>query len=219
MTTKNLDSKVKKVIKETFEGLSRIQKNKSDNRLIFPTYSNEKLRISEQELRFLFVEKLRDFLTKEKLYYSIETPTIGKYKFTENRKNIKPIFSPKDGKSANFDLVIFDTDKAKRLALIEFKSNNASAHSHAKDFCKLANKEEGDNTTLRYFIEILEKNNKTTIKNLKEEKILKNDWATFEIECPITIACYSLEEDGEIKLSDDDNSDIFYDLKYIDRSC
>lgn len=216
MDLDKLDKEIKEIIRETFSELFNIQNKTSQNRLIFPNYNNGTIRVSEQELRFLFIEKLNDILEKENLYYSIETPTEKKYKFTEGRKDICPICDEENGQSANFDLVIFDSNRETRLALIEFKAKNASAHSHAKDFCKLGNEKEGNDATLRYFIEILEKSDDKTIKNLREKKILKNKWVTFELDYPITIACYSLSDKDWVKLSDDSN--YFYQLEHIEKN-
>lgn len=69
------------------------------------------------------------------------------------------------GQSANFDIVIHDGN-FNRIALIEFKANNASEKDHAKDFKKLNNQEEGDDSVLRFFIEIVKSADKGTIESL-----------------------------------------------------
>jgi hypothetical protein len=43
--------------------------------LIFPKKRNEVVRISEQELKLLFIEKWKEKNNTSKKYYSIETPT------------------------------------------------------------------------------------------------------------------------------------------------
>ncbi len=146
----NFKSKLERVIDKTFEIL---RTGNSESRLIFPTYRNKERRVSEQELRFVFVEQLQDLLKEYNFYYSVETPTKDKYKFTENRKKIKPHRS-KEGKSANFDLSIIDKDGA-IIALIEFKAKMASEHEYAKDFCKLCNPTE--KSVYKYFINVFEK--------------------------------------------------------------
>lgn len=109
--------------------------------IIFPKYSNGQLRISEQELRFVFVEQLnKEINDKWIVYYSVETPTICKYRLS-GEGSPKPDNS---GRSANFDLVIHD-NLHNRIALIEFKANNADKHDHDKDFVKLSNEEENPN--------------------------------------------------------------------------
>ncbi|WP_052306009.1 hypothetical protein [Phocaeicola salanitronis] len=69
------------------------------------------------------------------------------------------------GQSANFDFVIHDNN-FRRIALIEFKANNADEYDHAKDFKKLNNQEEGDDSVLRYFIEIVKNANDRTYSSL-----------------------------------------------------
>ncbi len=60
----------------------------SGSRLIFPcyskTYRNGERRISEQELRFVFIEQFNQYCdeTGWDAYYSVETPTEWKYRFS-----------------------------------------------------------------------------------------------------------------------------------------
>ena len=81
-------------------------------------------RISEQELRFIFVEQFYKSKTEEEngLFYSIETPTGKFYDF----KDVPQVVERKDGRSANIDLVIYqkEDDQFNRVALIEFKAHN-----------------------------------------------------------------------------------------------
>ena len=102
---------------------------------------------------------------KPNWFYSVETPTEDKYKFTENGKNLD---KPKrgEGQSANFDLTI-SNDKGELLALIEFKAKNTKPFSYAKDFCKLWNPKEGNSNVLRYFINVLDKADKDTSDNIQ----------------------------------------------------
>jgi len=61
----------------------------STEQLIFPNKETAKgsvKRISEQELRFLFVEEFKKLCTD--LFYSIETPTEDKYKFGKSHSAI-----------------------------------------------------------------------------------------------------------------------------------
>lgn len=146
--------------------------------LFFPAYYKKgeikDTRISEQELRFAFVEEFNSYCEKNqiKLFYSIEAPTKDTYSgFTD-----EPIINHEKGKgrSAEFDLVIYDED-LNRECLIEFKANNASEIDHNKDFLKLNNKAEGEKDVLRYFIEIIKSysefdNDKNdTISSLKKK--------------------------------------------------
>lgn len=154
-------------------------------RIIFPRYSNGETRISEQELRFTFVEAFNasQAVKDNNLFYSIETPTALKYKgfSTEPKQD-------DDGRCGEFDMVIFN-DKQERVCLIEFKANNANPIEHKKDFLKL--NKEGDGI-LTYFIEILKSytagdKETTTIGSLKR-KINLNDK-----ESRTLIRCYALE--------------------------
>lgn len=134
------------------------------SRIIFPKYRNGQLRISEQELRFVFIEHLNlEIKGGWNVFYSVETPTMDKYLFTDKKK---PCISQK-GKSANFDLVIHD-NKYNRIALLEFKANNTSKRDHLKDFVKLNNNVENNNgSVFTCFIEIVRYGNNKTKDSLK----------------------------------------------------
>ena len=157
------------------------------SRLIFPRYrdSNE-LRISEQELRFIFVEVFTQYCDEKglELLYSIETPSLDKYDFRNT-----PIPS-KDGQSAMFDLVIFDKNFTRR-ALIEFKANNADEKSHCKDIVKLNNIKEGADDVLRYFIEVVKNSNDRTTDSLVRK---------FSNADSVIIKIYSLKKEEYLNL-------------------
>lgn len=134
----------------------------SSTRLIFPRYWKTQgeqrveadLRVSEQELRFMFVEELNrycDVHREWEVFYSVETPTSNSYKLSG------------DGlQSGCIDLCIHDKN-LKRIALIEFKALNPSDHDHAKDAFKLRYEIEGE---LRYFIEIVKSHRSDTADNI-----------------------------------------------------
>jgi hypothetical protein len=141
-----------------------------NTRLIFPRYWVTKegervegeLRVSEQELRFMFVEELNKYCDAHReweVYYSVETPTSNSYQLTREGQQ-----------SGCIDLCIHGND-FKRIALIEFKALNPSEHAHAKDAFKLKHEIEGE---LRYFIEIVKshdsKTDESIIKKLETEK-------------------------------------------------
>ena len=198
------------IIDETFKELDKISRNMSNSRLIFPKYQNQKgnLRISEQELRFLFIEHLKPFLEEHNYYYSIETPTKDHYKFSEKKQQITPRREKSKKtdnekfESASFDLVIHRNDiddNKERVALIEFKSKG-NMHEYAKDICKLGNKYEGGDTTSRYFIIVVNNTGvnkgKTTEQSIQEKFSNKNkqiDFKSFKNDKTINIICYSLE--------------------------
>lgn len=150
------------VIENTFKSL-RGEETDTESRLVFPEYRNQERRVSEQELRFVFVEQIQSLLKQYGYYYSVETPTRDKYKFSENRKNI--VCQSGVGQSASFDLTI--KDRNKNVAIIEFKAKSAGPHEYAKDLCKLwNNKEDGE---FRYFINIFEKMANKTRNKLIEK--------------------------------------------------
>jgi len=95
------------------DSIKKIEHNIS-TLLVFPSYSennelNGNTRISEQELRFAFVEAFNDsnYMKNNNYFYSIETPTRYKYSNFSSSTKEKPTFN-EDGKSGEFDLVIFD---------------------------------------------------------------------------------------------------------------
>ena len=169
---------VNTMIVKTFDLLADIYKNRQEGitpqsnnneekcRLIYPCYSNEACRISEQELRFAFVEIFNRYCDLEGLpwLYSVETPTMNTYFFSKGKKAGQEPFPRQDdkGESANFDFVIHDQN-LKRICLIEFKALNADKSEHQKDLLKLIKDHEVENLknkryydyTQRYFIEIL----------------------------------------------------------------
>lgn len=132
----------------------------SGSRLIFPCYSRTyrpgERRISEQELRFVFIEQFNQYCdeTGWDAYYSVETPTKWKYRFSGEAKPHKT--EGNDGQSAMVDVCIHD-NKGSRVGLIEFKAGNPEVFCYIKDLVKL--KEEGQ---LGFFVQLLEKQNSAT---------------------------------------------------------
>ena len=208
MTNQEHQKHIENVIKNTFEIIQDVYNHQKEgnkeglgasskrSRIIFP-YSCERetrtreTRISEQELRFIFVEQLNKEIADEgnawDVYYSVETPTQGdKYCFPQKEKPYYNLDKDKDGKgdSANFDLVIFDNE-LQRIALIEFKANNTSEHDHQKDILKLNHPKELDSNPLRYFIEIVKSADSGTYKSLNKKIKDKGD--------DIIFRCWSLE--------------------------
>lgn len=160
----------------------------SDSHLMIPAYSaGQVLRISEQELRFIFVEQLSKVIAKERLYYSVETPTKNRYRFSPTKNKIENVKCDplnfgvsqyvatgiqlnEDNKklfvSANIDLVLHD-EKGERIALIEFKGNESTISNYTKDFLKLAYEEKEQ--CLKYFIQVLSKNQRNeTYKTIQK---------------------------------------------------
>ena len=204
MEQKKLKEHIENIINIAFEKLQSAYNNNNEfqpqnpveigeTRLVFPAYYEDgklkEIRISEQELRFAFVEAFNQYCNSTKdcnLFYSVETPTKDKYSGF-SKKNDEPKID-KNGRSAEFDLVIFD-DNLKRICLIEFKANNANEHDHLKDFVKLNNKNEGGQEVLCYFIEVIksysEGSEKTKTVGSLEKKIEEKGKTIFR--------CYALE--------------------------
>lgn len=135
-----------------------------------PTQCN-KPRISEQELKYAFLELfVKDFDMKG-YEYSVETPTGKTYKFTDNGDKIVPECG--NGRKANIDVVIFNGDK--RVAIIEFKAGNPDEHSHAKDFLKLREEQKEGDDLIRIFVEIYSATNEKTLESI-QAKLYNNEY-------------------------------------------
>ena len=194
---------INEITSNTFEVLKKVYDNQkegceytqSDNGswLIFPHYStiyrNGETRISEQELRFVFVEQFNVYCAKNnlRLYYSVETPTKYKYTFKDKDNPHKD----EDGQSAMVDLCIHN-EKFERVALVEFKALNPDEFCYKKDFCKLDAEKEGKPNLETFFIMIVKNADNDTFKNINV-KIQNKDKET-------VFRCYNLEGGEEITL-------------------
>lgn len=194
---------IEKVLKDTFyeiyyaykehkEDTKNENTKNSKSHIVFPKYkNNEEIRVSEQELRFVFVEKLNQNICDDnKYYYSVETPTGKSYVFDEDNggPNVVSKSNKTDGGenenninkgvSARIDLVIMAKEADgtfKRVALIEFKAHNPDVNDYRKDICKLINEEGNNPDCLKYFIQIINvnaKNENKTWENIKNKKII-----------------------------------------------
>lgn len=202
MTTMTNEDHIKNVISKTFDVIKSVYKSQKDgltgqttgdtgSRIIFPNKrKNDETRVSEQELRFIFVEQLNLYLQTEEgkswnVYYSVETPTKGEYGFS----------NPDKKESGNIDLTIHDS-KFNRIAIIEFKANNPRKQSYQKDFEKLTNEPTVPN---RYFIQILENINSGTVPNIKKEKVfVKNDMVNRWGDNNFHFICHSLSSEAPL---------------------
>ena len=201
----NDKERIQEIIKRTFKVIKNVYDNQregnggkgskrdycgSQSRIIFPQYSNGETRISEQELRFIFVEQFNKYCQEESwnAYYSVETPTKIKYVFSEKGSKVNPRVAnenKKEGQSAMVDLCIHDAS-FNRIALIEFKALNPGKAAYAKDFCKLSH----EPTSLTFFIMIIENHNDGTIPSIQEK--IKTKGADTEF------YCYDLKEGQDI---------------------
>lgn len=170
---------IENVIEETFKIIKLVYANqqekeglkgsKNGSRIIFPQKRKKmETRLSEQELRFIFVEQLNKEIDGEwNVYYSVETPTKKEYGFSNHNKK----------ESGNIDLVIHNS-KFERIALIEFKAKNPSEKFYQKDFERLTTEPDD---SLRYFIQIIENTYNNTKGNI-ENKVKSNaKWGKNEV--------------------------------------
>lgn len=194
---KTTNEHISTIIKNSFDVLQHAYENHIEgkqgttdvnrSRIIFPQYRKKgEIRLSEQELRFVFVEQFNKYCDKEKLewYYSIETPTKNGYIFSDKEDKIsEPEVNNDKGRSAMFDLVVYDKD-FNRIALIEFKAKNPSKKEFNKDLLKL--EKEGEENILTYFIMYVESYNRGTNKSLAEKLEYKDKHTK--------VYCYSLND-------------------------
>lgn len=180
MDKKNITDYVAHILQKTFDALDDAYENNLEGKnvnakshLIFPKYSTEgeNYRVSEQELRFEFIHQ---FLKNQeenkentpKLYYSIETPTKRKYRFSKPKNSSESDDGyPKideTGESAQFDVALFD-EKAQRVCYIEFKAKNPSKESYEKDLLKLNTENENQ---AAFFVQLLWGCNQGTLPSI-----------------------------------------------------
>lgn len=179
--------------------------NNSSSRIIFPLKreskdKKEEFRISEQELRFVFVEEFNKYCSAKKwdAYYSVETPTSKRYDFSKKPCKV----DDSKGQSAMVDFSIFlkEQDKLTRVALIEFKALNPDKQSYMKDYVKLLNEAQ----KFVYFIMIVKSANDRTIKSIAEKIKASYDNAGLDTEKKVEFRCLDLgtgKEISEIVLS------------------
>lgn len=169
----DIKSIMEELIEKTFQVLKEVYQNQSegkgefssncDSRIVFPQYRKGDTRVSEQELRFVFVEQFNKIAKDNNLYYSVETPTRGTYSFSQKEESCVD----GEGRSGEFDMTIFDQMK-NRICLIEFKAHNVEAKDFQKDLVKLKNQEEGEDVET-YFVLLMEGCNDGTIESVKEK--------------------------------------------------
>lgn len=161
MERREIEIVIETLATHAFEHLCLAYHNRSEGGVIFPRYRNNKLRVSEQEMRFAFVEELRRMFPQWS--YSIETPTQEKYYF----KDDVPRVDPQMGQSAQFDLTIYEGERI--LANIEFKAHNCPQKEMEKDFLKLTEDRKNDPNIARVFIHIFDTFTTRTFNNVKKK--------------------------------------------------
>ena len=171
MAKEDINKKMVSLLKKVFTYIAKdIPKGKGHLRIPLDEYGN--FRVSEEDLRFAFVEKLLRCRGFRGVYYVVDAPTIYKYKFTQNKRLLNPVCMDEGGergRAVGIDLVLYKGQE--RVALIEFKDNNGSEHDYAKDFIKLA-EEPGDNL-LRMVVEIFRTSDDGTLEQVRR-KLFKN---------------------------------------------
>ena len=178
----------------------KIVTNNNSSRIIFPLKreskdNKEEFRISEQELRFVFVEEFNKYCSENwDAYYSVETPTSKRYDFSNKENPCKVDYS--NGQSAMVDFSIFlkEQDKLTRVALIEFKALNPDKQSYMKDYVKLLNEDQ----KFVYFIMIVKSANDRTIKSIAEKIKASYDNAGLDTEKKVEFRCLDLGTGKEI---------------------
>lgn len=135
----------------------------SSEKLIFPKKVQKDgpiNRISEQELRLLFIEEFKE--DYKNLFYSVETPTEKKYKFGIDYSHIvknRDVHKT----SASLDLCVFERNPNKeyyRILNIEFKHKKSNDKNIGKDILKLL-REPQDGA----FIQLLKNTDRGTFRN------------------------------------------------------
>jgi len=157
---------IEKMINTAFEELLQIdcigQPIQFGSKLVFPTRREGKdARVSEQEIRFLFVKQLEK---QNHFVYAVEVPTAKKYRFTGVGA---PKIDETDGQSGNVDVCLYDKSNISHLvSLIEFKALNPKQDSYSKDFLKLMCDEEG---LTSYFVQVIHNSDGKTVPNIEEK--------------------------------------------------
>ncbi|MBO4704718.1 MAG: hypothetical protein J5647_03160 [Spirochaetaceae bacterium] len=145
-------TKIEKIIRDSLLDVRDLYTNKPiTSHVIFPKYSDNTERYSEQELKSIFLSKIE----QSAFYYSVETPSRNKYRFVENDEP-KVSFCGEESKevfqSSMIDTTLYDSNKT-LLSHIEFKYGQSSVFSIQKDFLKLIC--ESQNVKYNYFAHYL----------------------------------------------------------------
>lgn len=206
-------TKLENLIKQSLIELAKIANERDGkksvkeqtSKLIFPIYSSGEKRVSEQEARLLFTRELensKDFNG----FYSIETPTTDLYKFSNQGDKE---FEPKkgEGKSASFDLTIYDTE-FNRKHFIEFKNGNIDTIK--KDFLKLLC--DNKNVKENYFVHIIERSDlskRDTLKSIikKYNEAIKNA-KKYQIISVLKIILFNIKDGHFIQFEINENKEV-----------
>lgn len=137
-----------------------LYKNKTiDSKILFPKYSDNDIRYSEQELKCIFLKKIESL----GYYYSVETPSKYKYRFVDNDEPkvfLNEVDSQENYQSSMIDLSLYD-EKQEKISHIEFKHGQCPVFPIQKDFLKMIF--ESDETEKNYFVHYLDNSDRGTI--------------------------------------------------------
>ena len=138
-------------LKELLElrSITEVDSN-TKSKLIYPLKRDGTRRISKQEAKLIFIKHIEQY---GEYHYSVEAPTRNEYLSTGSVPMLGSI-----------DVCLYQNDNRKHL--VEFLALNPRQSYYTKNFEKLFTDEEGlDN----YFIQILQKTNKSTILNVENK--------------------------------------------------
>lgn len=156
---------IEKLLRESLKDIKNLYENNSiKSKILFPKYSDNKNRYSEQELKCVFLTKIES----SDFYYSVETPSNYKYRFVD--EDPKVLFTDEESsdkyQSSMIDLSLYDNHK-KLISHIEFKHGQCPIFPIQKDFLKLIC--ESDKINNNYFVHYLDKSDKKTKKAILEK--------------------------------------------------
>ena len=224
----------KKAVKMMVENPNpELRKNSNSDfhslKIIYPCYRQKedktKIRISEQEIKQLFIQTL--IKDQNDFYFSVETPTKNRYSdFTSNEPKVYR--NEMSGRSACLDLCLYDKN-FNRKHLIEFKAKNPDEKDIKKDFLKLFTEEGKQKESHNYFIHILDSADDNTIKSIKEKYYNSWDYCTkqkIKAQNNITVylfiqkssKCYKIELGHDCPKSSDDIVFIDYTEKLHEKT-
>lgn len=144
--------------------IGSIDSNMNQSKLVFPKMDGihvSRKRVSEQEARILFIKQFEKYGDG---FYSIESPTLAKYKFSVQAKGMR---------SGNNDVCIYGID-GNRKHLVEFKALNPDQQSFNKDFDKLMNDAEG---LTNFFVHVITNSNRRTFPSIEKKYKNANNYA------------------------------------------
>ena len=145
-----MKSNIESLLKESFAELKKlICKEENSSRIVIPYYRDAQVRYSEQELKQVFLNLLEK---KSNYKFSVETPTINVYRFSEEDDDTPKVCKqPTKGyRSAQIDVTVYSSNIKNH---IEFKYGQVESNAFPieKDLLKMI-AEDGDTN---YFVHYL----------------------------------------------------------------